>query len=451
MISSDDHNYWCETNKFAELYRQSIALRRRRVVAADRPSFLEFLYRWHFDNIDAERFAMRYQFYRFDPRILEAEILPARGINTSSASTEMRQSEFHDLFSSGDHILLSAPDASLIFFLPRGTGNYYFNTEFSSELSSSEQQIYQFLKQNGMSMLTDIEEGIDISLGLIKPNLSSLIHKGLITCDDYNSYLSLFKSTNLSARSTNKQSIRQKYRNLARENFLLQPGRWFLTTSFGVAGKKRTREEQAEYQARLLLNRYGILVKEWYRYENDLLPWYEIFQILKKLEWQGEIRRGYFIEGLSGVQFATHEAVDLLENPKELPSGLRLISTVDPGYPFGRNISWNLSLKNGEGIQVVRGRTNHLVLSRGIPVVYLENFGLRVWLSSLFDPKMLEELAALLKNWLRLPAHHRPRKKIVIGMVNGAAPGLDTAFTSAFLHMGFEKDGQKLVLWPSGL
>ena len=44
-------------------------------------------------------------------------------------------------------------------------------------------------------------------------------------------------------------------------------------------------QKRAELQTRLLLHRCGIFVKEWYRRERGLLPWYQIFQILKRLEW----------------------------------------------------------------------------------------------------------------------------------------------------------------------
>ena len=48
----------------------------------------------------------------------------------------------------------------------------------------------------------------------------------------------------------------------------IKEARWFLTTSLAVAGKPADDEERAYYQARLLLHRYGILVKEWYRREH---------------------------------------------------------------------------------------------------------------------------------------------------------------------------------------
>ena len=76
------------------------------------------------------------------------------------------------------------------------------------------------------------------------------------------------------------------------------------------------------------------------------------FQVLKKMEWSGEIRRGYFIEGLSGVQFATDEALRLLgkinSNEFSLGNKAQLLSTIGPALPFGGQLEWGLADTNGK-------------------------------------------------------------------------------------------------------
>ncbi|MFQ5824732.1 MAG: hypothetical protein ACE5JB_11795 [bacterium] len=71
-----------------------------------------------------------------------------------------------------------------------------------------------------------------------------------------------------------------------------------------------------------------------------LVSWYQLFQILKRLEWQGEVRRGYFIEGHLGVQFALPEAVEWLkklqiEEQPPLSTSL-LINTGRPCFTLWR-------------------------------------------------------------------------------------------------------------------
>ena len=68
-----------------------------------------------------------------------------------------------------------------------------------------------------------------------------------------------------------------------------------------------------------------------------------VYEVLKALEAQGRIRRGYFIAGLGGAQFAQPAAVDLLRslgaNPPEKAEMLVLAAT-DPANPWGSILRW---------------------------------------------------------------------------------------------------------------
>ncbi len=218
-------------------------------------------------------------------------------------------------------------------------------------------------------------------------------------------------------------------------------------------GKEISAAERAERQARLLLARYGILVKEWHRREQGFLPWYEIFQVLKKLEWQGEVRRGYFIAGLSGVQFALPAAVELLEKlqlESSSPLSPLLISTADPALPFGGAVDWDLSNSKGNKITVTRAASNHLIFIDGQPVFYSENFAVRLWRLAYIPEASLDATIQLFKSWLQLPAPLRPRRRIEIAQIH-EQPAAECKLAEAFLRNGFERDGEKLVLWPSGV
>jgi ATP-dependent Lhr-like helicase len=217
-------------------------------------------------------------------------------------------------------------------------------------------------------------------------------------------------------------------------------------------GKPLDENQRVEKQVRLLLQRYGILVKEWYRYERGLLPWFKLFQVLKRLEWQGEIRRGYFVRGLTGLQFATSEAVELLErmhNPDEYKNqNLIALSTVDPALPFGGQVPWDLVDILGNKLTVVRSPANHLFFSQGKPVLYIENYAARIWRCVDLPADLAGLLPELVKQWLRLPSLVRPRRKIVISFIDGE-PAVQSSLAGAFVKSGFEMDGEKLVLWPS--
>jgi len=203
-----------------------------------------------------------------------------------------------------------------------------------------------------------------------------------------------------------------------------------------------------------LLQRYGILVKEWYRREQGFLPWFHIFQALKRLEWQGEIRRGYFVAGLSGVQFALAEALELLESAASLPSGAddppALLSSLDPALPFGGGVDWGLGRPDGSPLKVVRSASNHLVLAGGRVTLYSENFFQRLTL--LKDPprSTWPFVVKTIKTYLKMPYPLKPFGRLAIHQIDDR-PAAASPAAEELIKNGFEKDGAKLVLWPSAV
>jgi ATP-dependent Lhr-like helicase len=333
-------------------------------------------------------------------------------------------------------------------------------------LSENDQLIYRFLKENGASFASDIEDGTNLSSIQLSESLSRLALISIISCDDYDAFLSLLQSngsSNIKKKTTPTHTYHSPYRNYQANRRMLRKkisqrlqvksGRWFLTSSFAVSGKSLDLSSKAEKQTRILLQRYGILVKEWYRREQGFLPWYQIFQTLKRLEWQGEIYRGYFIEGLSGIQFALPQAVDMLQriNSGEiiiLPP--TMISTVDPALPFGGHVDWDSYDGNNKKVTVTRNPGNHIIFIQGRQVCYCENYASKIFTLKSFNKSMLPDIINQIKSFLLLSSVLRPRKRISIEFIDNKI-AIESQFAKDFLSSGFEQEGKKLVLWPSGV
>ena len=88
-------------------------------------------------------------------------------------------------------------------------------------------------------------------------------------------------------------------------------GRWSLTAPLFRAGS-RTPSRAAAAVGELLLERYGILTREQVLAEGVPGGFSAIYSELSQLETLGIARRGYFVEGLGGAQFALPGAVERL-------------------------------------------------------------------------------------------------------------------------------------------
>jgi ATP-dependent Lhr-like helicase len=161
-----------------------------------------------------------------------------------------------------------------------------------------------------------------------------------------------------------------------------------------------------------LLHRYGIVTRETVAQENLPGGFSAVYEVLKALEAQGRIRRGYFIAGLGGAQFAQPAAVELLRslgaNAPEKPEMLILAAT-DPANPWGSILRWPEpdSAAPDNAASLSRSVGASVILRNGDLVAYLRrnNPALQVFLppeDELAKPDrsaVARDLAAFLANY----------------------------------------------------
>ena len=107
-------------------------------------------------------------------------------------------------------------------------------------------------------------------------------------------------------------------------------GRWALLRHGAESGLEAT--EVADRKARMLLRRYGILLRELLARERHSPPWRTLLPSLRRMEARGEVRGGRFVDGLVGEQFALPEAVEALRaTRRRRASGeIVLVAAADP-------------------------------------------------------------------------------------------------------------------------
>ena len=149
-------------------------------------------------------------------------------------------------------------------------------------------------------------------------------------------------------------------------------GRWSLVDRDGE-GLSST--EAAHALAGTLLDRHGVLTREAVRGEGIGGGFAGVYPVLKAMEEAGRIRRGYFVTGLGGAQFALPGAVDRLRSVRDgSPDGrpkVIVLAATDPANAYGLSLPWPDALAG----RPVRVAGAYVVLVDGLASLYVERSG----------------------------------------------------------------------------
>ena len=114
-------------------------------------------------------------------------------------------------------------------------------------------------------------------------------------------------------------------------------GRWSLTAPLFEGAPSAGPRSRA--QAELMLERYGIVTRETALAEGIPGGFASIYGELQNLELLGTARRGYFVEGLGGAQFALPGAVERLRSLPRPDGSYLLLRRDRPRQPLRRRAS----------------------------------------------------------------------------------------------------------------
>jgi ATP-dependent Lhr-like helicase len=211
-------------------------------------------------------------------------------------------------------------------------------------------------------------------------------------------------------------------------------GRWSLTARLfdGRADRRALAE--------LLLERQGIVTRDGVRAEGIHGGYGAVYGELKALETLGVCRRGYFVEGLGGAQFALPGAVERLRDLREpASSGALVLAAADPAQPYGAVLPW----PRRAGARAARVAGAHVVLLDGEAALYVERGGRT--LVPLRDPEeaWLRPALDALVAWVR--AGHA--KRLAVERFDGQ-PVIETEALALLVEAGFLAGPRRAVLRP---
>jgi ATP-dependent Lhr-like helicase len=230
--------------------------------------------------------------------------------------------------------------------------------------------------------------------------------------------------------SPSKRSSGLKRPALLRLNQPRASGRWSLVHDLLDSAPPAT--ERLYAQAGALLQRHGVLTRESVVGEGWSGGFAALYPVLRAMEEAGKIRRGYFVEGLGGSQFALPGAVDRLRGLREPDGRILALAATDPANPYGTVIPW----PDGEG-RMARAAGVFVVMESGELRLYLERGG-RSLLTR--GPVRAEHLRALVAAAIRAG-------KVEVQRVDGMATR-QSPLARVLTEAGFGASPRGMVVWP---
>jgi ATP-dependent Lhr-like helicase len=369
---------WADRRNLEEARRITIALRRKEALAVAPEVFAAFvLARQHVAaeaplRGEAALTAILDQL-RGRPlpaEVWESDVLPRRLGDYRPAWLDSA------LTSGGWTWRAEAPDARAdpsVSILPRDFPGAWTVPESAEPLAGDPASILATLGTLGASFVTDIARSAGMEPSRIRSSLATLVARGLVTNDRFDP---VRPNSRARAEALVEARATSRPRGLPRRPVTDRPeGRWSLVTSTGADA-----EGSALAWAAAVLDRYGVLCRETAAVEPWCPPWRELFPFLDRAEMRGELRRGHFVEGLSGVQFAEAETIDALARfaSSGTPVSPILLPTLDPANLYGSGAPLDVPLLEGGTARLFRNASNWIVLIGGRPILIVEGMGKRL-------------------------------------------------------------------------
>jgi len=300
-------------------------------------------------------------------------------------------------------------------------------------LSSPGQQVCALLAAHGAMFAADLIAATRMLPSQLTDVLGELVSQGLVTADGFAGLRAL-----VSARSSAAEPSRAR-RQVARHRVpLAGSGRWSLwrraagsepapgvvinsaaessksealpdSGSLAAPAPSQPEDPVVEW-AWQLLRRWGVIFRDLLEREPGAPRWFELLQVLRRLEARGEIRGGRFITGVAGEQFALGDTVRVLrqlrdEGPQQ---ELVVLAAADPLNLIGILTKHDRITANG---------SNRIAYLDGVPVAALVAREVRY----LVEPT--EELRQLLAEGRLLLRHSRAERDQANSPTHGAQHG----------------------------
>jgi ATP-dependent Lhr-like helicase len=305
------------------------------------------------------------------------------------------------------------------------------------DLDAAVKNVLLHLQLRGASFVQELARVTGLDTARAQAALWELFWAGLVTPDTFSAVVAGTSRPRPGPEPPRPRSRFRRGQARGAPAHLPLIGRW---STLGE-DERLSPEEREEARAHLLLARYGVVARE-------LAPgdWSTLRHTLLRMEYGGEVVRGYFVAGLSGEQYALAEALaglDAAASRRAEPHVL--VNMVDPANLWGRVLA--LSRPDGTRAGASRIPTTWLVFRAGRPMLLAEGHGRDLSPLAGFEPVDLPGAARALQQAVERPLLLRATRRLEVVTWDGR-PVRESAAGEALLEAGFAADGPRL--WYDG-
>ena len=410
---------FCDPQVLEQIHRRTLTLLRQEVQPVTLAAYADFLARWQHAHpatrlLGAEglRTVMEQLRGVALPGITwERDVLAGRLASYNSA-------DLAALCQNGELVWVGSgrdPRRGRFRFLWRGEGGLFLGEPDEGGLSDEARAVYDQLKAEGASFDADLAAGTGMTTAALEKATIELVMAGLATNDSLETMRQIVQGAatppggaapaprsaleaELAERLTRPRPLRSsRYREARRrvgQRLAAEtqagagaPGRWSLVHRTSVLGRPLQPEERGEKLARALLARYGVVSRSAVEREELGGEWPLLYHQLQRMEMRGQVRRGYFVAALPGLQFALPEALERLRAgaaPEAVAAKadgsagpLVLLNASDPANLYGTAESEGAAPAE-EALRFARLPSTWCVLADGRPVLIAEDGGERL-------------------------------------------------------------------------
>ena len=472
---------WASRRLLEQARRRELAQARRQIEAVSLDRFQRYLQRWQhltpssrLTGGDASALALGQLYGLARPADgWERDYLPSR-VEQYDANSLGRLAATGTLVWAAEPKREASVGSALkvgrIRFFERGTGHLWLRPPASaSTLSAQALQAYETLRAQGASFTTDISAATGLGGQATRQALHELVAAGLVTNDTMDALRDVLRWKPMQSiergaepdsarwlpadfKPSGNRPVVQRRVNLRRLPTWRRPtrdegvtgvwgGRWSLLHSSSTPGQEREQQFMADELARKWLDRYGIVSRDWWKREHPAVGWREIYHELKRLEFRGDVQRGYFVAGLAGAQFALPEAVEMLRVAgPDAEDAVVVMATSDPANVYMLPLAAGVE---SDPLAKPRGAGALLVTLGGRIIIAAERRGARLRIREEASSQVVRDAARALGDRLVRRSGTDRRRDLLVDTIDGARAS-DSRWADAFREAGFRLIGAGL-------